>query len=355
MRIFAPSAVWFLTAEIGKETQRTQRKKKNPNQIQMVLSLPLKTWPGRIREVTVGRTAEKGGTRTSTVTIGGENALPFHHFEGTIPHRPAIAFEIPDIDPSHWPETVREPYRTVLGDPVAWAKLVVEKYGAKIICLNFIGANPDKQNRPIAECVEVFKAVLCAVGVPIMVQGYGPGEKNSELLAKCAEVSRGEGIVLASAVAEHYKTLAAATIAYDCILVAETPIDVNLAKQLNILLSDMNVPPERIIMDPLTGGLGYGFEYTYSVMERIRLQALGGDAMMSMPFVNFIGQETWKTKEVKVPESLEPTWGPELERGVLWEAITAHGLLLAGSNLLIMRHPTAIRQVENAIDDLMKC
>ena len=320
----------------------------------MPISLPLKTWPGKIREITLGRTKEQGGTRSSTVTIGGENALPFHHFEGSIPNRPAIAWEIPDIDPVAWPETVRQPYKVVIGDPVKWAKFVVDKHGAKIVCLNFLGANPDKQNRSIAECVDVFRAVLGAVGVPMIVQGYGTGEKNSELLAKCAETARGEGIVLASAVAEHYKTLAAATIAYDCILVAETPIDVNLAKQLNILLSDMNVPPEKIIMDPLTGGLGYGLEYTYSVMERIRLQALGGDAMMSMPFVNFIGQETWKTKEVKVPQELEPMWGEQLERGVLWEAVTAHALLLSGSNLLVMRHPTAIAHVEKAIDGLMQ-
>ncbi len=319
----------------------------------MPLTLPLRTWPGTIREVTLGRTAEKGGTRTPTLTIGGQKALPFHHFEGAIPHRPVIAFEIPDIDPVHWPQTVREPYREVLGRPVAWAKLAVEKLGARLICLNFLGAHPDKQNRSVSECVDQFQEVLHAVGVPIMVQGYGPGEKNSELLARCAEVARGEGIVLASAVAEHYKTLAAATIAYDCLLVAETPIDVNLAKQLNILLTDMNVPAERILMDPLTGGLGYGFEYTYSVMERIRLQALGGDGLMQMPFVNFISQETWKTKEVKVPEAHEPMWGPETDRGVLWEAITAHGLLLAGSDLLVMRHPRAIQLVEKALDELM--
>lgn len=319
----------------------------------MSLPLPHKTWPGTIREVTLGRTAQHGGTRASTITIGGQNALPFHHFEGKIPHPPVIAFEVPDSEPAQWPETVIEPYREVLGDPVAWAKLAVEKYDARMICLNFISANPDKQNRPIPECLDVFKAVLDAVKVPMIVQGYGPGEKNSELLARCAEVARGEGLVLASAVAEYYKTLAAAAIAYNCILVAETPIDVNLAKQLNILLGDMNVPSDRIIMDPLTGGLGYGFEYTYSVMERIRLQALGGDPMMQMPFINFIGQETWKVKEVKVPESLEPSWGSELDRGVLWEAVTAHGLLLAGSDLLVMRHPQAIQLVRKAIDEMM--
>lgn len=321
----------------------------------MPLTLPIKTWPGTIREVTLGRTAEQGGTRTSAITIGGQNALPFHHFEGKIPHRPVIAFEIPDVDPSEtdWPETVRMPYKEVLGDPVAWAKMVVERYGARLICLHFIGANPDKKNRTTTECVDTLKAVMAAVGVPIIVQGYGPGDKNSELLAKCAEECRGEGITLASAVAEHYKTVAAASIAYGCNLVAESPIDVNLAKQLNILLTDMNVPPERIIIDPLTGGLGYGYEYTYSVMERIRLQALGGDAMTCMPFINFVGQETWKVKEVKVPESMEPSWGSELDRGVLWEAITGHGLLLAGSDILVMRHPEAIQQVEKAIHQLM--
>ena len=303
----------------------------------------------------LGRTKDEGGTRTSTVTVGGETALPFHHFEGTIPHRPVIAYEIPDVEPpeTDWPETVRQPYQEVIGDPIGWAKLVVEKYNAKLICLHFIGANPDKQDRPISECVDIIKQVLQAVGVPVIVQGYGPGDKNSELLAKCAEECRGEGLTLASAVEEQYKTLAAATIAYDCNLVAESPIDVNLAKQLNILLTDMNVPPERIIIDPLTGGLGYGYEYTYSVMERIRLQALGGDPMMCMPFINFVGYETWKTKEVKVPAAQEPSWGSELERGVLWEAITGHGLSLAGSSILVMRHPEAIRQVEKAIDELM--
>jgi acetyl-CoA decarbonylase/synthase complex subunit delta len=320
----------------------------------MSFSLPTKTWPGKIREITLGRTKEQGGTRTSTVTIGGRNALPFHHFEGEIPHRPVIAMEIPDKDPTHWPATVREPYQSVLNDPVAWAKFAVEQLKAKMLCLNFLSANPDKGNRPISECVDLFQAIRQAVGVPLIVQGYGPGEKNSELLARCAETTRGEGLLLASAVAEHYKTLAAAAIAYDCVLVAETPIDVNLAKQLNILLGDMNVPGDRIIMDPLTGGLGYGLEYTYSVMERIHQQALGGDLMMNMPFINFISQETWKTKEVKVPESLEPTWGPQEDRGVLWEALTAHSLLLAGADVLVMRHPRAMALVEKAIDDLMK-
>lgn len=321
----------------------------------MSLTLPLKTWPGAIRKVKLGRASDEGGSRAFTITIGGENCLPFHHFEGSMPNRPIIAYQIPDVVPpvSDWPSTVRESFSDVLGDPVNWAKRVVEEFGARLLCLQFIGAHPDRQNKPIKECVDIVQKVLQTVPVPIIVQGYSAGEKNSELLAKCAEECRGEGLTLASALAEHYKTVAAATVAYDCNLVAESPIDVNLAKQLNILLTDMNVPPEKIIIDPLTGGLGYGYEYTYSVMERIRLQALGGDPMMCMPFINFVGQETWKTKEVKVPQDIEPAWGSQLERGVLWEAITAHGLILAGSNILVMRHPEAVKIVENTIDDFM--
>ncbi|TKJ36856.1 acetyl-CoA decarbonylase/synthase complex subunit delta [candidate division LCP-89 bacterium B3_LCP] len=321
----------------------------------MPITLPTKTWSGVIREVQLGRTAEQGGSRTSQLTIGGQKALPFHHFEGEIPHRPVIAYQIPDADPpqNDWPDALKEPFKDVIGDPVDWAKLVVEKYNAKLICLNFISAHPDRGDRPVDDCVKLLREVMEVVGVPIIVQGYGSDEKNAEILSKCAEECRGEGLTLASAFEEQYKTLAAATVAYDCNLVAETPIDVNLAKQLNILLTNMNVPSEKIIIDPLTGGLGYGYEYTYSVMERIRLQALGDDSMMCMPFINFVGQETWKTKEAKLPELEAPSWGSELERGVLWEAITAHGLLLAGSDVLVMRHPEAVKQVEIVIDELM--
>ncbi len=321
----------------------------------MSLTLPQKTWPGKIHEVKLGRTKENGGTRDFEIVVGGSTALPMHHFEGSVPHRPAIAFEIPDIEPpeNDWSATIRNVYKDVLNDPVAWAKLVVEQYDAKLICLHLIGANPDRMDRPADECIDLVKEVSNAVSVPLIVQGYGNGDKNSEMLAKCAEECRGEGITLASAVDEYYKTLAAATIAYDCNLVAESPIDVNLAKQLNILLTDMNVPADRIMIDPLTGGLGYGYEYSYSVMERIRLQALGGDDMMSMPFVNFVGQETWKTKEVKMTADQEPTWGSEMERGVLWEAASAQGLIVAGSDILVMRHPEAIKQVEKSIDELM--
>jgi len=307
-----------------------------------------------VRRVRIGNTAAQGGTRAFSVEVGGETCLPFLHFEGEMPLRPVIAWEIPDVRPDDWVETVREPYAAVLDDPAAWARFAAEKMGARLLCLDLRGTNPDKQNRTAAEAAALVKKVLAEVKVPLIVKRHGPGEKGNEVLTACAEAAQGERVLLASAVEDDYKTLVAAAIAYGHTVVAETPIDVNLCKQLNILISDLHFPPEGIVIDPLTGGLGYGLEYTYSVMERIRIQALGGDAMTQMPFISFVGQEVWKTKEVKVPEEKEPRWGDRAKRGVLWEIATAVSLLHAGADILVMRHPEAIAAVEKEIDGLMK-
>lgn len=307
-----------------------------------------------IGKVRIGNTSAEGGTRDFSIEVGGEDCLAFHHFEGSCPNRPVIAWEIPDVDPMNWCETVREPYREMLADPVKWAAFAAGEKGARLLCLNLQGTKPDKENRSAQESADLVKAVLEAVKVPLIIQGPGPGEKQSEVLTACAEAVQGEGCLLASAVEDHYKTLVAAAIAYGHSVVAETPIDVNLCKQLNILITDLNFPFERIVSDPLTGGLGYGLEYTYSVMERIRLQAFGGDPMMQMPFINFVGREVWKVKEVKVPEEKEPLWGDKEKRGVLWEIATATSLLYAGTDILVMRHPDAIAETEKVIDELMK-
>lgn len=306
-----------------------------------------------VRRVRIGNTVAEGGTRAFSVEVGGETCLPFLHFEGEVPLRPVIAWEVPDIRPDDWVETVRDPYAAVLDDPVAWARFAAEKNGARLICLDLRGTRPDKQNRPAAEAAALVKAVLAGVKVPLIVKGPGPGEKQNEVLTACAEAAQGERVLLASAVEDDYKTLVAGAIAYGHAVVAETPIDVNLCKQLNILIADLRFPPEGIVIDPLTGGLGYGLEYSYSVMERIRIQALGGDAMTQMPFISFAGQEVWKTKEVKVPAEKEPRWGDRAKRGVLWEIATAVSLLHAGADILVMRHPEAIAAVEKVIDGLM--
>lgn len=307
----------------------------------------------RIHTVRIGNTPKDGGTRAFSIEAGGQDCLPFHHFEGTYPNRPVVAWEVTDVRPDDWCDTVAEPYRDVWSDPIAWAKSVVEGRGAKLLCLTLRGTHPDRENRTAAEAAELVARLLKAVSVPLIIKGAGPGEKQNQVLSACAEAAQGERCLLASAVEEHYKTPVASAIAYGHAVVAETPIDVNLCKQLNILISDLNFPADRIVVDPLTGGLGYGLEYTYSVMERIRLQALDGDAMMQMPFICFAGQEAWKAKEAKVGEEKEPLWGDKKKRGVLWEIATATSLLYAGADILVMRHPDAIAAVEKTIDELM--
>ncbi len=302
-----------------------------------------KVWPGKIREVGLG----------GTVTVGGESALPFHQFEGRTANRPVIALEVPDRNPGDWIDPVKEPYGDVLDDPVAWAKKSVEAYGADLICLNLRSAHPDRGDRSPEDCAELVRSVIDAVDVPLIIKGPGPSPKQNEVLPKCGEAAEGKVCLLASAVEDHYQTLVAAAQAYGHSIVAESPIDVNMAKQLNILITEMNFPPERIMIDPLTGGLGYGLEYTYSVMERIRLAALGGDAMLQMPMICFVGEETWRVKEAKTPTEEEPRWGDQRSRAVFWEVATAVPLLLSGAGILVLRHPAAAATVREAIGELM--
>ena len=313
----------------------------------MGFEIPVKKWAGKINEVTIG-------TGESSVTIGGEDTLPFHHFEGVIPNKPVIAIEVQDIYPEDWIDTVREPYGEYLKNPVEWAKMLVEKYNAEMICLNLRSTHPDRENVSEDKSAELVRDIISEVDVPLIIQGSGASEKQNRVLNKCGEAASGRRCAIAAAVEDDYKTVTATCQAYDHLIVAESPIDVNIAKQLNILISDMKFPPERILINPLTGGLGYGLEYTYSVMERIRLQALGGDAMLQMPFICFVGQEVWRVKEVKVPESEEPIWGDKKKRGIRWEAATAISLLLSGANILVMRHPEAIEIVRKSIEQMME-
>ena len=310
------------------------------------MNLPLKKWHGGINTIKIGRTEDEGGKRTRSITIGGSDCIPLHKFEGAVPHPPAIALEITDIDPLDWVEAARKPYRDVLNNAAAWADKALTEYPVDLICLHMRGAKA----RGMEESVDFVRNFLAEVKAPLILKGPGESDFQDDFLARCAESAAGEGLLLASATENHYKTIAAAAIAYDHAVVAETPIDVNLAKQLNILLSEMNIPPDKIVIDPLTGGLGYGLEYTYSVMERIRIQALKGDKFMAMPFINFIGDESWKVKEVKVDE---PAWGDKSERGIYWESANAVSLLLAGCEILVLRHPESAVLARRAVEDYM--
>jgi acetyl-CoA decarbonylase/synthase complex subunit delta len=310
----------------------------------MTLEFKPKEWAGTIRTVTLG-----SGSRQA-LTVGGGNGLPLHTFEGSFPHPPVLALEITDVDPPRWPDGVREMWGTALGRPAEAARRGIGEFGADLVMLHLAGAHPDRGNRSPEQATADVRAVLEAVQVPLIVKGPGAGPRQNDVLARVAEECRGEGLVLHSACPEDYKTLAAVAVAYGHVLVAESPIDLNIAKQLNILLADASMDLNRLLIDPLTGGLGYGLEYTYSVMERIRLAALGGDTMLNAPVICLVGEEAWKAKEVKVPREKEPHWGDERRRGVRWEVATALSLVEAGAEVLVLRHPEALCRVRKQLD-----
>jgi acetyl-CoA decarbonylase/synthase complex subunit delta len=313
---------------------------------------PLETWRGAVRTVTLGSAAD-GGTRTSTVTVGGATTLPFLHFEGQLPHRPVIAAEIADTYPEDWSPTLLEVLGDDARDTAAWARRAVAD-GADLIALNLCSAHPERGDADGAACAATVTAVLSAVGVPVVVYGPGQAEKDNEVLAAVAEAAKGECLALACCEEKNYRTIVAAALANRHVVVASTPIDVNLAKQLNILVSDMGMPLERVLMDPTTGALGYGIEYTYSVMERLRLAALMGDSMTQQPMICSVGEESWRQKEARVPSGVPESWGDFGTRGIVWEVATATALLHAGADILVLRHPASIAQMKQSIASLMK-
>lgn len=311
-------------------------------------------WTGKVNELKIGATKEEGGTRTSTVKIGAESTLPFLHFEGEIPNKPVIAMEVLDYKPDDFPEQLIKFYNEVLDSPAKCAKKCVDDYKAELIFFRLQSSHPDYGNTSAKECADKLKSILDSVGVPVIVSGSGNAETDNNVLPICTQVAKGEKLLFGVATQENYKTLTASCLADGHSIITQAPIDVNIQKQVNILISEMGLSPERIVMDPTTGGLGYGLEYTYSVMERIRLAGLSADKMLAQPFICLVGQEAWKAKEAKALESDQPAWGSEERRGAMWEITTAMALLMAGADILVMRHPEAVAVVKSQIDKLMK-
>lgn len=320
----------------------------------MAEPLTLEKWSGEVSAVTIGATKEEGGSRSREAKIGGEKTLPFLFQEGVMPHKPKIAFEIWDTLPADWPEELKRPYGDSLLDPLAWAEKCVREYKAQLLCLKLQGSHPDFGNKAPDQEAKLISQLLKKVDVPLIIIGSGDDAKDNLVLPACSEAGRGERCLIGSAVQDNYKTLVAAAAADGHSIIAESPIDINIAKQLNILISDAGLPLERIVINPTIGALGYGLEYAYSIMERARLAALSGDKTVASPFVCFVGQEAWRAKEAKAKETEFPLWGPESERGIIWEIITATALLQAGADLLVMRHPRAVEKVSKYIDELME-
>ncbi|MEI7832513.1 MAG: acetyl-CoA decarbonylase/synthase complex subunit alpha/beta [bacterium] len=303
-----------------------------------------------VREVTFGGT----GTRTSALTLGGASVLPFRHYEGNTGHQAAIAMEVFDLLPRNYPQALRDAYGDLLADAPKMAKYCVEELGAQAISIRLDGTHPDNGDISPAAACDFVQDVLKAVGVPIIVTGPSHYEKNNAVMKQVASTFAGENLLLNWVETDNYKTIAAAAMAYHHCVVTQTPIDVNMAKQLNILVTNMGLAPEKIIIDALTGALGYGLEYTYSVMERIRSAVFTGDSMLALPMLATPGYEIAKTKESKAPQSAFKLWGPESERGALLEIATAMSLLNAGADLLIMYHPVAATTVKKKIAEMSR-
>jgi acetyl-CoA decarbonylase/synthase complex subunit delta len=319
----------------------------------VTVQIPVDKSTGKVREVTLGATAAEGGTRSSTITVGGETSLPFLHFESGVANRPVVGVEIHDQNPKDWPAHLKEVWGSVMDDPCEWAKAAVAA-GADLIVLRLTSTNPDQQNRTPEQAAETVKAVLKAVGVPLIVYGPGQAQKDNEVLLKVADAAAGERIALGDIENANYRTIVAAALGSGHVVISQSPIDVNLAKQVNILATDMGLPLERLLMDPTTGALGYGIEYSYSVMERLRISALAGDSMTQFPMICTVGEESWRQKESKATEGVPEVWGDIKERAVMWEILTATTLLQAGADILVLRHPRSVEQVKLAIEKLMK-
>ncbi|MFC1931579.1 acetyl-CoA decarbonylase/synthase complex subunit delta [Chloroflexota bacterium] len=312
----------------------------------MAFEIPKTAYTGKIKEIKLG----KGD---KAVTVGGESAYPFYLFEGEMPHLPKIAMEVYDCPPEEWAKAAMEPFAGVTDDPVAWANKCISDYGAEMICLQLLSTDPNGLNRGADEATEVVKKVADAIDVPLIVWGTANHDKDIEVLRKVAEVCHGKNLIIGPVEEADHKQLGAVAIGYQHTVISSTPIDINLAKQLNILLGNLGVPDELLIMDPTVSGIGYGIEYCYSVMERMRMAALTQqDDKLQFPIICNIAKEVWKTKETKISEAEDPKMGDAKKRGILLEATSAMVLLLAGADILIMRHPEAIKLIREMITEL---
>ena len=302
---------------------------------------------GRINAVTLG-------TGDKAIVIGGQNVLPFYTFDAEMPNAPKIGVEISDMASEWTAPALKEFYAgcTTMAD---YAKKAETMEGADFLCLHFESADPNGANRSVEDCVADAKAVAEAVSMPIVIMGCKNIEKDGELFSKIAEALQGKNILVLSARSEDYKTVGASVaLAYGQKVGAETADDINLAKQLNIMLKGLTVKPESIVMNVGTAAVGYGFEYVASTLDRIRLAALEqSDADLQMPIMSPVSPDAWSVKEATASEEDEPAWGNQEERGIAMEVSTAAANLTGGADAVIMRHPAAVATIRKFISELV--
>ena len=304
-------------------------------------------YSGKINAVTLG-------TGDKAIVIGGQNVLPFYTFDAPIENAPKIGVEISDA-PEKWTTPGLLDFYAGCTTMAEYAKKAETMEGADFICLNFESADPNGANRSTAECVADAVAVAEAVSMPIVIMGCKNMEKDNELLAKISEALQGKNVLVMSAKNENYKTVGASVaLAYGQKLGAETADDINLAKQLNIMLKGLTINPANIVMDIGTAAVGYGYEYAASTFDRIRLAALAqGDADLQMPILASVSTDAWGVKESTASEEDEPAWGSQEERAINMEVATAAADLVGGADAVVMRHPAAVATIKKFISELI--
>ena len=295
------------------------------------------------------------GVGEKAVKLGGQNVVPFHTFDAEIANAPKIGVELTDLGMAEYTMPGEQAFYEGCQTVVDMAKRAETMEGASFLCLHFEGADPNGLNKSVEECVQLAKDVADAVTMPIVIMGCKNVEKDTELFNKCAEALAGKNILVLSARDENYKTVgASAGLAYNQKVGAESAVDINLAKQLNTVMTQLGVNPQSIIMNIGSAAAGYGYEYVASTLDRIRDAALKqSDAMLQMPIMTPVSSDTWGVKESVMAEADMPEWGNQEERGIEMEITTAAAVLAGGSDAVIMRHPSAIATIAKMIAALM--
>lgn len=298
----------------------------------MKWTAPVEAHAGKVRELTIG-SAQKA------LTVGGESILPLHFFdEGVSPNPLRFALEVWDMEPEGWAEWVLEPFGDMVRDPVEWGKKCVD-FGADLVCLKLMSTDPAGKDASAEEAASLTRRVAEVIPVPLIVYASGDEKKDIQVLSRVAEVCQGLNLLLGPVVKENHEEIGKAVLLHGHSLIAQSPLDINLMKELNVRLCKF-APPERIVIDPLSSALGYGMEYSFTIMERTKQAGvISKDAMTQMPIIADVGAECWKTKEARESK----------EQGLAWEGITALSLLLAGANILVLRHPQTLRVLKELL------
>jgi acetyl-CoA decarbonylase/synthase complex subunit delta len=294
---------------------------------------PVEAYTGVVREVAIG----KGN---KSLKIGGESILPLHYFdEGSNPNPAKFALEILDMEPQDWPEHLLQPFKDVVSDPIKWAKRC-EELGADAVFLRLVSTDPAVKDSPAEEAAALAKKVAEAIDVPLIIYGSGDDKKDAEVLPKVAEACDGMNLLIGPVQKENYEVVGKALLDHGHNASALSPLDINLLKELNVKLGKF-FPAEKIVIDPESAALGYGMEYSFSLMERVKqIGIITKDNMTMMPIIADLGAECWKTKQAKETK----------EQGLLWEGMTALSLLLAGANILVLRHPETLKAIKEMME-----